>query len=130
MQILFFISLIHEDKFLLKIWFSSFWCNRTDSCDNDGVFAYSQCQPKKTVYNYCEDSNECRQTEGLICYPDRNQCDCSDLVNNYWSNASLTCLPKRSFHEWCTESLECLDRQNLECDLAMGRCECKNVTYE
>ena len=104
----------------------SFWCNRSDSCDNDNVFANHACQPKKSVYEYCEDSHECLDQLGLVCYPERQQCDCPDLENNYWSNASLRCLPKRSFHGWCTENLECLVNQGLECDLPNGKCDCVN----
>ena len=109
------------------IYFKSFWCNRSDSCDNDGISAHHACQEKKSVYHYCEDSIECRQTEGLICYADRNQCDCPDLVNNYWSNETMACLPKRSYHEVCTEDLECLTQQLLECDLVARQCECVDL---
>jgi len=56
-----------------------FWCNRTDSCDNDGNITEMACQPRKTIYNYCENTGECLQRLGLQCYADRNQCDCVDL---------------------------------------------------
>ena len=115
---------------LYYILLCSFWCNRTDSCDNDGLFAYSQCQPKKTVYEYCEDSYECLQTEGLVCYPDRNQCDCPDLVNNYWSNVSLSCMPKKTFNESCNQINGCFDSKGLECDMNALRCDCKNNTFK
>ena len=109
---------------------NSFWCNRTDGCDNDGVQTDMTCQPRKQGLKYCEASNECLANLGLVCYQNRSQCDCADMVNYYWSEAIKDCVPKRSFHEACIEDLECLYTQNLDCDIIAGQCECMNVTYK
>ena len=89
-----------------------------------------KCQPKKSVYEYCEFNEECQSSLGLVCYQNRTKCDCDDLVNNYWSNASMTCLPKGTYDALCIEDLECLDRQDLVCNLVKGKCECANNDYE
>ncbi len=65
--------------FKIKCLSLRFWCNRTNSCDNDGNITEMACQPKKKVYEYCENTGECLQRLGLQCYADRNECDCVDL---------------------------------------------------
>ncbi len=73
-------------KYLLNFYLFinfSFWCNRTDSCDNDGVQTPPACQAKKSIMGYCELQIECLGRLGLTCYADRKQCDCIDLTKKY-----------------------------------------------
>lgn len=58
-----------------------FWCNRTDSCDNDGVPVEMACQNRKMGFEYCIEDRECLDRLGLICYADRKECDCNNLDN-------------------------------------------------
>ena len=102
----------------------SFWCNRSDSCDNDSIPIDAACQSKKTAYLYCESTNECLTSEGLACL--NKQCTCSDPDNYYFSASDSTCLPRKAISQACTSNIECLSRELLTCQNSI--CQCPNTT--
>ncbi len=63
-------------KYIVKY---SFWCNRSDSCDNDNLTEIHKCQSRKSFFAYCIDNVECINKKGLKCDTERNQCDCDNL---------------------------------------------------
>ena len=100
----------------------SFWCNRSDSCDNDSIPADHACQSKKTFNGYCENSIECQS--GFVCDLTTNQCSCPDSDSNYFSGSS--CVPKKSVNTYCFSDIECLSSQLLTCQDQV--CLCPNAT--
>ena len=95
------------------------------------MFAYQACLPKKYVNEYCESSMECRNTEGLVCYTSRHQCDCADLANYIWSSDLNKCVsnkPEQMYGGNCTGDYDCKVSLGLQCDLSVGQCACADPT--
>ncbi len=103
----------------------SFWCNRTDSCDNDGQVEDCACQPKKSIDDYCEDSVECLDVNGFVCKS--NKCDCPNADTHYYSALDAMCHAKQSINGTCSSDIECLSTKSLTCQV--GVCQCPDSTY-
>ncbi len=82
----------------------------------------------------CNESIECIDNVGLVCFQDENsfnlicECDKNLDIELYWNNGK--CRTSRDYKSFCNEHLLCRTKtQGTFCDKNSQVCECKNDEY-
>ncbi|RNA32655.1 multiple epidermal growth factor-like domains 10 isoform X1 [Brachionus plicatilis] len=120
------------------------------ACPNDQYWGGEKCVSKKTYFDYCTISCQCREnlllscqqyTNGYSCYNNFGtgmKCLCNHITH-WWNSATSICVAKYTYSTTCDNSCKCREDKGLSCKAYNGysclnndgisKCDCGNTQF-